>query len=187
MIILQTILNNNTLIPDILWRIGSALFGLGEGPSTRAKVHAISVREAVALQRVWVPLRAGDGVDVQHVHGVDFLERTALGLDHEEVDDDSQGRTASSEHKTVEVVDIVGDHGAEERDQEVEQPVGSCREGHADSTVAGRVEFSDDGPHKRTPGGGEGSNEQTGEHNHNVTSLRSALRVGMIELVVADE
>jgi len=124
---------------------------------------------------------------MKHVHGVDFFQRAALGLNHEKVDDEKQYSAAASEHKAVEVVDIVCDHGAEERDEEVEEPVGGCCKRHADSAVASGVQFSDNSPDEWTPCGRKSRNEQAGEYDHDVTGLRGALRVVVVQLVVADE
>jgi hypothetical protein len=163
------------------------LLCLAEGPATGAHVEPVGVDQAILSQRCGIEFCAGDGVDVKHIHRVNFLKRAALGLDHEEVDDEEKSEAAGTEHQTVEVVDVVCDHRREERDQEVEEPVGCGREGHADSAVTSRVELSDDSPDKGSPGGGESCNEQAGEDNHDVTGLRSALRERLVELVVADE
>lgn len=54
------------------------------------------------------PLAGRDRVDVLHVHGVNFLKGSVLGLDDEEEDNQDEGSTATSEDETVEVVDVVG-------------------------------------------------------------------------------
>jgi hypothetical protein len=88
-------------------------------------VQPVGVDQAVLLERRGVELGAGDGVDVQHVHGVNLLERASFGLDHEEVDDEEEHEAAGAEDQTVEVVDFLSDQGREERNEEVEQPVAS--------------------------------------------------------------
>lgn len=54
------------------------------------------------------PLARRDGVDVLHVHGVNLLERSVLGLDDEEEDNQDKGSTATCEDEAVKVVDVVG-------------------------------------------------------------------------------
>jgi hypothetical protein len=150
-------------------------------------MQAIRVDKAIALQRLGGPFGARDGVDMKHVHGVDLFKGTALGLDHEEVDDDGEDGARDSEDQAVVVVDLIGDHGAEERDQEVEKPVRGRSESHASSAVAGGVQFTDDGPDKRSPGRSESGNEQACEDNHDVSCLRGARRVVVVQLEVSDE
>lgn len=106
---------------------------------------------------------------MENVHGVDLLERTVLGLDDEEVDDDGKTKTAATEDETEEPVDLVDDNSGEERDQEVPDPVGSSGKTHAGGTVAGRVELSNDGPDEGTPGGGERDDEQASEDDQNTS------------------
>lgn len=47
-----------------------------------------------------------------NVHGVNLFKSSVLGLNHEEEDNQHQGRTASSKDETVEVVDLVGDESS---------------------------------------------------------------------------
>jgi len=121
-----------------------SLFRLAECPSTCTHVQPIRVDEAIFSERRGIKFGAGDRVDVQHVHRVDLLQRTILGLDHEEVNDDEQREAAGAEDKTVEVVDLVRDQGREERDEEVEEPVAGGRQSHANGAVTGWVKFTDD-------------------------------------------
>lgn len=58
------------------------------------------------------PLARRDGVDVLHVHGVNLLKSSVLGLDDEEEDNQDEGSTATSEDEAVEVVDVVGDESS---------------------------------------------------------------------------
>lgn len=118
-------LDIDILVPLEHALVGSACLGFAESPAARAQVKAVRVDEAILLERLAIPLGAGDGVDVEDVHGINLLERAALGFDHEEVDDDEEREATSSEYETVVVVNVVGDHGTEEGDQEVEQPVRS--------------------------------------------------------------
>ena len=101
-----------------------------------------------------LPLGALPGRDVQDVHGVDFLEGTALGLVDEEVDGEDTGEAASGEDVAVGKVDGVGDEGGEEGDEEVPGPVGGCGDTDGDGTVAGWVQFTADCPHHWAPCGG---------------------------------
>jgi hypothetical protein len=116
----------------------ASLLSLAEVPATSCHVKPVGVDETVLSEGRDIEVGAGPGVDVQDVHRVNLLERAALGLNHEEVDDEEESETAGSEDQAVEVVDLARDQGREERDQEVEQPVGSGRESHAKSAVAGR-------------------------------------------------
>ena len=150
-------------------------------------MQPVGVDKAVLSQARRIPLGAGNRVDVNHVHGVDLLERAALGLNHEEVDDEEEQDEGDGEDKTVEVVDAVGDEGGAEGDDEVEEPVGGGGETHAGSAVAGRVQLSDDGPDEGSPGGGERGNEQAGEDNHDVSGSGRALGKVLVEGVVTDE
>lgn len=63
----------------------------------------------LAAVGVAVPLARSDGVDVHHVHGVNLLQGTVLGLDEEEEDDENKDRTTSCKDEAVEVVDGVND------------------------------------------------------------------------------
>jgi hypothetical protein len=56
-----------------------------------------------------IPLSRVNGVDAEHVHGVDLLQGAVLALDHEEVDDEDEGQTAAGEDQAVPVVDLIGD------------------------------------------------------------------------------
>lgn len=106
---------------------------------------------------------------MKHVHGVDLLEGTVLGLDDEEEDDPEQCETAATKDEAVEVVNVTNNDLGEEGDEEVEQPVGGGSESHARSTVLGRVELGNDGPDEGTPGGGKGDDEEAGEDDEDVT------------------
>ena len=122
------------------------------------------------------------GLDVQHVHGVDFLEGTALGLVDEEEHDEDGGETASSKYIAVAKVNRVGDERREERDEEVPGPVGGRRDSHAGGAVAERVHLTADGPDDGTPGRGEADDEEAGEDDHGDTGgVRG--RVGVQHLV----
>jgi hypothetical protein len=116
----------------------TSLLSLAEVPATSCHMKPVGVDETILAEGRDVKVGAGDGVDVEDVHGVNLLERAALSLNHEEVDDEEQSKTAGTEDQTVEVVDLAGDHRREERDQEVEQPVSGGCESHAKSAVAGR-------------------------------------------------
>lgn len=81
------------------------------------------------------------GLDVQDVHGVHFLQGTALGLVDEEEGDQHGGEAAAGEDVAVVEVDGAGDEGGEERDKEVPGPVGGSGNPHAGSAVAVWVHF----------------------------------------------
>lgn len=131
--------------------------------SSEVQVIGVSTRQAISTEIFWLPVSRLAWVDVQDVHGVDFLKRAVLGLNDEEVDDPEKGEAADTENHSVPVVNLVSDEGGEERDQEVEQPVGGGSESHTWGTVAGWVQLSNDGPDERSPGGGKGADEEAGE------------------------
>lgn len=124
------------------------------------------------------PLGAGDGVDVEHVHGVNLLQAAVLALHQEEEDDEDKGSAAAGEDETVQVADRVGDEAGEEAHQKVPEPVAGSGNGHGRSAVLGRVELGRDDPDKRTPGGGEGGDEQAREHDEDVAGRG---RVGWVD------
>lgn len=163
------------------------LLVLDDGPAAGAKVQSIGVGGTLSVEAAAIPVGGGDRVDVQDVHGVDLLKSAALGLNHEEVDNPEQTEARATENQTVEVVDLLGDESGEERDQEVEQPVGSGSQSHGGGTVAGGVQLADDGPDQGTPGDGEGDDEQAGEDNHDLTGLGVVGAVTVGELVVTNE
>lgn len=109
-------------------------------------MQPVCIDQAILLQTRRIPIGTSNRVDMNHVHGIDLLERTALGLDHEEVDDEEEDEAGDTEDETVEVVDVVGDQSGEERDEEVEEPVRGGGEGHAGRTVTGGIEFANNGP-----------------------------------------
>lgn len=131
-----------------------------------------------------VPLVGSDGVDAEDVHGVDLLERAVLGLDDEEEDEAGEEQAGAAEDETVPVADVVGDEGGEEGDEEVPQPVGGSGESHAGRAVASGVQLGDDGPDKRSPGGGEGDDEQAGEDDEDVAGGGAA---SLLEHELTDE
>lgn len=116
-------------------------------PSPRLRMHIIHD----SLRRL--PLGALPRLHMQHVHGVDFLEGTALGLIDEEVRDEDAREAAARENVAVGVVDGARDEGREEGDEEVPSPVGGGCDTDGDGTVAGWVEFTADSPDHRSPGG----------------------------------
>jgi hypothetical protein len=167
--------------------MGPSLLSLAESAATSTHVQPVGVDEAILLQARRIPLGAGDGVDVQHVHGVDLLERAALGLNHEEVDDEEEQDKRDGEDETIEVVNFVGDEGGAEGDDEVEEPVGRGGETHAGSAVSRRIQFTNDCPHQRPPGGCKCGNEQAGEDNHDVSGSGSVLGNDPVERKVTDK
>lgn len=167
--------------------MGTSLLRLAEVATAGTHVQPVGVDETILRQARRIPLSAGDRVDVNHVHSVNLLERAALSLDHEEVDDEEEQDEGDSEDETVEVVDAVGDEGRAEGDDEVEEPVGRSGKTHAGSAVAGRVQLSDDGPDEGSPGSGESGNEQAGEDDHDISGSGAILGNVPVERVVTDE
>jgi len=131
-----------------------------------------------------VPLGGRDGVDAEHVHGVDLLERAVLGLDDEEEDEAREEQARAAEDEAVPVVDVVDDEGGEEGDEEVPQPVGRGGQSHAGGAVAGGVQLGDDSPDEGSPGGGEGDDEQAGEDDQDVSGGGAA---GLLKNELTDE
>lgn len=109
--------------------MSTALLSFAEGTATGAHVQTVGVDETVLLEGGWVPLAARDGVDVQDVHGVDFLEGAALSLDHKEIDDEEEDNKGDGKDETIKVVDAIGDQSGAERDDKVEKPVRSSLDG----------------------------------------------------------
>lgn len=130
---------------------------------------------------------AGDGVDVEHVHGIDLLESAVLALHDEEKDDEDENAAAAGEDKSVEIVDCVGDETGEEGEHEVPEPVAGGSDSHGRSTIAGGVELSDDGPDERSPSGRKGGDEQAREGDKDGSGRGAILRVDLVEGEVADE
>ena len=98
----------------------------------------LNVRTLLLRKLIRLPLCGSDRVDVGDVHGVDLLQGTILRLNDEEVCDEEKGRGTATEDEAVEVVDLVGDEGGEEGDEEIEQPVGGCRKSDAGRAVTDR-------------------------------------------------
>lgn len=169
---------------------GVGLLGLAPAASARTHLKTVGVDKTIPLQGSRVPLGGGDGVDVEHVHSIDLLKRTVLGLDHEEVHDPEEEEARNTEDKTVVVVNAVGDESRDERDDEVKEPVGRSGEGHASRAVASWVKLTNDSPDERSPGGRETDDEQASENDHDVTGGRggdgSSVLIG-VGNVVTDE
>lgn len=132
------------------------------------------------------PAGALPWLDVLDVHGVDLLESATLGLADEEVDNHGGSKGTASKHVAVLEVNGAGNEGGEEGNQEIPGPVGGSRNTHAGGAVAGWVEFTDNSPDDRSPGGCEADNEEAGKHDQCSTSLGSGRRVGLVERVVSD-
>lgn len=75
-------------------------------------------------------------------------------------------------------MDLVCDESGEEGDEEVEEPVGSGCESHARRTVTSGIKLTNNSPDKRSPGCGEGADEQASEHDENTAWGGSAGWVG---------
>lgn len=91
------------------------------------------------------------GDNMQDIHGVDFLEGTALGLVDEEEDDKDTDNTAGGKHVAVGKVDGARDKWGEEGDQEVPCPVGTSGNANACGAAAVGVHLRADGPDDGTP------------------------------------
>ena len=118
---------------------GTSFRGFIETPSTLRQHQLVRSNK---LLRWWRhPAARVPGLDVQNVHGVDLFEGFALTLAKEEVDDEDGRQIAAGEDVTVGEVDVTGDEGGEEGQQEVPDPVrGSCH-GHAGCAVTGWVHW----------------------------------------------
>jgi hypothetical protein len=112
--------NRHTLLHHVLRR--TRLLLLVDTPCAWRQIRAVQIRQILARRRV--PVLALPRRDAQDVHGVDFLERAAVGLAHEEIHDDRAGETAAREDVAVAVVDGGGDVRCEEADEEVPYPIG---------------------------------------------------------------
>lgn len=150
-------------------------------------MQPVGIHQALASQRIRIPLGARDRVDVHNVHRVDFFQPASLGLDHKEVDNNCQHCTRDSKDQPIEVINVVRDQCTEEADQEVEQPVARRSQRHAGSAVPSGIQFSDDGPDERSPGCGKGGNEEAGKDDHDISGLGCRRRVRVVELVVPDK
>lgn len=120
------------------------------------------------------------------IHGVNLLESAALGLADEKVHNHGGGKRAGSKHVAVLKVDGAGDEGGEKGDQEIPRPVGGSRNTHTGGAVAGWVEFTDNRPDDRSPGGCEADNEEAGKDNQGSAGFGSGRRIGLVERVVTD-
>lgn len=109
--------------------------------STLGQEHRVGIDTTDALwtEGLGIPAGGCEWVDVKNVHGVDFLQGTVLGLDDEEENDPEESEEGTGKDETVVVVDIISDEGREERDEEVEKPVGGGGETHAQSSVTSWV------------------------------------------------
>lgn len=114
----------------------------------------------------WNPITTLPRNDALKVHRVQLLERTALALHDEEVDNQSAKEIASRKHVAVAEVDGRRDEGREEGKQEVPQPVGGSRQRHALGAVARRVQLAADGPDHGAPGGSEAEDEEARDDDH---------------------
>lgn len=94
--------------------MSASLLSLAPATSTGAHLETVGIDEAIPLQGRRVPVGGSDGIDVEHVHGVDLLKRAVLGLDHEEVYDPEEEEARHTEDETIEVVDAVGNKSRDE-------------------------------------------------------------------------
>jgi hypothetical protein len=124
---------------------------------------------------------------VKQVHGVDLLEAAVLTFDQEEEHDEDKDGTAAGEYQAIQVVDGVGNEAGEEAEHEVPEPVTGGGDGHAGGPVFCRVQFSGHGPDNGAPGRRECNNKQAREGDEDVSSLRRARWVILVEHEVADK
>lgn len=119
------------------------------------------------------------------VHRVDLLKGPALALDDKEEDNQAADEVATSKDVAQGEVDVAGDKGGEEGEQEVPQPVAGRCQGHALCAVLGWVELGNDGPHHRSPCRCEPEDEQTSKDDEGDTGLGRGCRVVLVEDEVA--
>ncbi|KAI6755461.1 hypothetical protein HG531_004567 [Fusarium graminearum] len=115
------------------------------------------------------------------IHGVNLLKCATLAFNDEEVDDESTEDIASSKDVSVAEVNVFGDEGCEEGEQEIPEPVTGGGQSHTLGSVTRREDLSHDGPNHRSPGGRETENEETGKDNHGNTSALGTRRICAIE------
>lgn len=120
------------------------------------------------------------------IHGVNLLKSAALGLADEEVDNDGSSKRAGSKNVAIFEVNSAGDEWGEEGDQKVPCPVGGGCDSHAGCSITGRVEFTDNRPDDRSPGGCKTNDEEAGEDNQGGTGLGGGRRIGLVERVVSN-
>lgn len=173
----QSFSNSHRLLP-----IGKGL-SLGAGSIAAVLPAGISTIRHLAT----IPLGTRDGVHSEHVHGINFLQRAVLGLDHEEEDNDCQCQAASGEDQAVKVVDCIRDEACEEGDEEVPQPVRCRGESHCWSPVFHGVQLTDNSPDEWTPCRCKSSNEQAREDNQDVARSRRLGGISLVQGEVAHE
>lgn len=139
-----------------------------------------------AIELGHLELRALPGGNLVDVHPVELLESPTLTLNHAEVDHSGGGEQTTRKDVSIGKVDLAGDEGSEETDQEVPEPVASGGQSHTLRTVLGGEELSTDSPDHGTPGHGVGGNEEAGNDDHTLTRAGGVLRVLDIEHEVAN-
>jgi len=120
---------------------------------------------------VWHPSGGGYGGGLLH-HSVDLLEGEALGLRNEEVGEeegeDAEGSPHEEDLGTEVGIALVGSNEVwgDDGNDAVPEPVGGGGETDTTGTNGDRKDFTNDDPGCRTPGHGEGGDEQADEGNH---------------------
>ena len=95
----------------------------------------LSIHQPLILNIWRNPLTALPRLHLRDVHRVYLLQRPALGLADEEVDNQDGGKIAAGKDVPVFELDVAGDEGGEKGDEEVPGPVGGCDEGHGAGAV----------------------------------------------------
>ena len=148
-------------------------------------------------------LAALPGRNMVDIHVVQLLKGTVLTLDDEEIDNKDTDKQTPGEDITIGEVDVLGDEGCEETDEEVPQPVGGSGEGHSLGTILGGEELGGNSPNHRAPGHRVlwqvsfvvfqrgiqwtySGDEEAGHNNHCLACGGVGLRVIHIEREVAD-
>lgn len=118
------------------------------------------------LERRNNPLATLPRFDIHEIHGIDLLKRAALPLDDEEVNADSSQHIAGRKDVPVPEINVTGNEGREESEQEVPEPVRGGRKRHALGPVARRIQLAANSPDHGAPGGREAEDEEAREDDH---------------------
>lgn len=115
------------------------------------------------------------------VHPIKFFQGATLAFDDKEVDNRNTDKKTASKDVSISEINLLGDKSGKEADQEVPEPVGCSRDGHALGAVLGWEQFCDNSPNHRTPGHGISSDEQACYDDHALARLRGVGGVFHIE------
>lgn len=134
-----------------------------------------------------IPLARVNGADVAHVHGINLLKSTVLGLDNEKEHNENEDTAASGKYKAVQVVNLVGNEASEEGQHKVPEPVGGSGQTHAGTAVTQRVQLGVDTPDQRSPTNSKSGNGETREGNEDATGCGGLGGINGVEGEVADK